>query len=63
MAVRQFDQRAPNLSRVGGTGRIVRIDDDQRPRAGGDEAAEMIQIQAERMTKGTSAVATICSSC
>ena len=44
VAIGQLDERAADLGRIGRAGRVVRIDDDQRARRRGDQAAHVIDV-------------------
>ena len=51
----EVDQRAADRRRIHGAGRIVRIDDDEHPRAIADEAAQRFEIR-QPVACGVSAV-------
>ena len=42
--VRQIDELAPHLAGVDRAGRVVRVDDDERPGRGRDQAADVIDV-------------------
>ena len=44
MPVRQLDELAPHLSGVDRAGGVVRVDDDERPGRGRDQAADVIDV-------------------
>ena len=45
MPLGEVEQSTTGIRRIGGAGRIVRVDDDQCTGRGGDEPLEMIQIR------------------